>query len=514
MKTLGRAIKDYLSDKAVAGGYSWDPGRIASVVEKVVFSLLPVPVIIYLVTKSLIVSLILIPMPVIPIVLTIVWASYSVDSVKENVEWELPFFMVLLDIVHDVGGDITHAFEISGRVGLKWINREWFLIRRYSLTTNSLIKAMQLRARIHPSIEFQRFMNSYVSVWGYSGDVTSYVRSVESTYLSMLNSKLSALSRQIIDIVLAVVSSVVILILFVIITTILGLNYAILYIMPAMSLLLPAFIIRVYQSIPYIIRIDLKHDRNLYLIIGLSALLSVAAIMYLGINGLISLVIPPLLFSILVARRINDVKSSVLSLPDVVRDISEIVKAGVSIGAAIERVLDNPYPRTLLTYLRRITQFNDDARIDGPWIIKYAINLLREVSNLGSPSRALDKLVEVFLELKALIMNINYNARSLQLLNYSLPFVFAGVTYIGRFVVSSLNSVIKNTPYTLVGLAIPNLNAILMPLLITAYIISISVALLSSLISDLTLNPSIKSVMPIPLTLALMLVAVEIPLIA
>lgn len=335
-------------------------------------------------------------------------------------------------------------------------------------------------------------MNGYVSVWSYSGDVTNYVRSVESTYLSMLNSRLSALSKQIIDIVLAVVSSVMILILFIIITTILGLNYAILYIMPAVSLLLPAFIMRVYQSIPYIIRMDLKHDRNMYIIIGSSALLSAVAIIYLGINGLISLVIPPVLFSILVTQRINDIKSSVLSLPDVIRDISEIVKAGVGIGTAIERVLDNPYPRTLLTYLRRIARFSGDVKIDGPWIIKYAINLLREVSNLGSPSRALDKLVEVFLELKALIMNINYNARSLQLLNYSLPFVFAGVTYIGKFVVSSLSSVIKNAPYTLVGLTIPNLNAILMPLLIVAYIISMSVTLLSSLLSDLTLNPSIS----------------------
>lgn len=145
MKTLGRVIKDYLSNKAIAGGYSWNPGRIASIVEKMVLSLMPVPVITYLVTKSLMISLTSIPVPAIPIVLTVVWASYSVNSVKENVEWELPFFMVLLDIVHDIGGDITHAFEISGRVGLKWINREWLLIKRYSLTTNSLTKAMQLR---------------------------------------------------------------------------------------------------------------------------------------------------------------------------------------------------------------------------------------------------------------------------------------------------------------------------------------------------------------------------------
>ncbi|WP_243675161.1 type II secretion system F family protein [Vulcanisaeta distributa] len=438
------------------------------------------------------------------------------DTVKENIEWELPFFVVLLDIIHDVGGDITHAFEISARVGLRWIGREWSLIKRYSLTTNSLTRAMQLRARLHPSIEFQRFINGYVSVWGgYSGDVGNYVRSIENTYLSMLGNKLSSLSRQIIDVVVAIVSSLVILILFVIITTILGMSYAILYIMPAVALLLPAFIIRVHQSIPYIIRINIMHDKNTYMVLITSTMVAILLIIYLGgVKGVISLVLPPLLLSVLVSRKINDIRNSIMALPDLTRDIAEIVKAGVSIGAAFERVIDNPYPRPLITYLQRINQPGSAAEVRGPWLIKFAISILREISSLGSPSKALDRLVEVFLELKTIITGIGYGARSLQILNYSLPFIFAGITYISRFVVSTISSIISNAPYSLVGLSMPSINAVLMPLLLTAYIISLSVSLLASLLSNLTINPTIKYALPIPLTLALMFMAVEIPVLA
>ncbi|WP_243678293.1 type II secretion system F family protein [Vulcanisaeta distributa] len=515
MKTLRHAVLDYLRRKALAGGYSWNINKISLLIEALTYLLMPAPPLItYLITKSLFLSLILVLIPALPILLTLIWAMYAVDAVRENVEWELPFFIVLLDIVHDVGGDITHAFELSGKVGLKWIGREWSLIKRYALTTNSITRAMQLRARLHPSIEFQRFINGYVSVWGYSGDVSNYVRSVEGTYLSTLSNKLSSLSKQIIDIVVAIVSSLIVLILFVIITTILGMNYAILYIMPAVALLLPAIIMRVYQSIPYIIRIDLTHDRNTYMALGTSIIITVTSMAYLGLKGMMLLMLPPLIFSILVTRRINDMKNSIMALPDLARDVSEIVKAGVSMGAAFERVLDNPYPRPLITYLQRMNQLNDNVKVDGPWIIKFTIGILKELSNLGSPSKALDRLVEVLLELKSIITSISYGSRSLQLLNYALPIIFAGVTYMGRFVISAIGSILKNAPYALVGLSIPSINTVLMPLLLTAYIISLSVSLLTSLLSNLTINPTIRYALPIPLTLALMFMAVEIPVLA
>ncbi len=505
-------MRDYLGRKALAGGYSWDVDRASLALEAITYSLLPIPPITYIITKSLPLSLMLMPIPALPILLVMTWATYSVDSVKENVEWELPFFVILLDIVHDVGGDITHAFEISGKVGLKWISREWSLIKRYSLTTNSITRAIHARARLHPSLEFQRFMNGYISVWGYSGDVGGYVRSVEGAYLSTLSNRLSSLSRQIIDVVVAIVSSLVILILFVIITTILGMNYAVLYVMPAMALLLPAFIARVYQSIPYIIRVDVIHDRGIYMVLGASILITSLLILYLGVRGMIALMLPPLLFSAMVTRRVNDVRDSVMALPDLMRDISEIVKAGVSIGAAIERALDNPYPRPLITYLRRIGQLGSSAEISSPWIIKFAMGVLRELSSLGSPTRALDRLVEVFLELKTIIMGIGYGSRSLQLLNYSLPAIFAGITYMSRFVVQTISSVVKNAPYALIGFSMPSIGMVLIPLLLTAYVISLSTALLSSLLNNLSINPTIKYVVPIPLTLALMLMAVEIPI--
>ena len=514
MKSLRQVLRDYLVRRAFVGGYSWDVDKYSLILEVITYSLIPVPVITYLITKSLPLSLMLAPTPALPILLVVIWSTYSVDSVKEGVEWELPFFVVLLDIVHDVGGDITHAFELSGKVGLRWIGREWSIIRRYSLTTNSITKAMQVRARLHPSLEFQRFVNGYVSVWSYSGDVGGYVRSVEGTYLSTLSSRLSSLSRQIIDVVVATVSSLVVLILFVIVTTVLGMNYAILYIVPAVALLLPALIARVYQSIPYIIRMDVIRDKSVYMALGASVMVAAILILYLGVKGVMALMLPPLLFSAMVTRRVNAMRDSIMALPDLMRDISEIVKAGVGIGAAIERILDNPYPPPLIAYLRGINQLSGNAEVNGPWIMRFAMGVLRELSSLGSPSRALDRLVEVFLELKTIMMGINYGSRSLQLLNYSLPAVFAGITYISRFVVQTISSIIENAPYALIGLSIPGINAVLMPLLLTAYIVSLSVALLSSLLGNLSINPTIKYVIPIPLTLALMLITVEIPVLA
>ncbi|WP_243666857.1 hypothetical protein [Vulcanisaeta sp. JCM 16159] len=97
---------------------------------------------------------------------------------------------------------------------------------------------------------------------------------------------------------------------------------------------------------------------------------------------MISLVLPPLLLSVLVSRKINDIRNSIMALPDLTRDIAEIVKAGVSIGAAFERVIDNPYPRPLITYLQRINQPGSAAEVRGPWLIKFAISILREISTL------------------------------------------------------------------------------------------------------------------------------------
>jgi flagellar protein FlaJ len=511
VKTLRQLLREYLNNKAVAGGYSWDTNAISKYVEGITYALLVMPAVAYVLTRSLLLAAILAVASALPISLTIIWAEYSVDTVRSNVEWELPFFTVLLDVVHDVGGNITHAFEISGKVGLRWISREWSIINRYALTTNSITKAMQLRARVHPSLEFQRFINGYVSVWSYSGDVVNYVSNVEGTYLSMLSSRLSALSRQIIDAVLAVTSSIVIMVLFMIIVTVLGVSGALMYILPSIALVIPALILRVYASIPYIIRISIKHDRWMTVVLGVSVIISVLLMLYYGVYGMIALALPPVLFSVLVTRGVDEMKNSILSLPDLMRDVSEMVKAGVSMGAALERVLGNQYPSLLINYLRKATQFND-YNIDGSWVMKYAIGILREISSLGSPSKALDKLVRVFLDVKALLMGINYNARSLQILNYSLPFIFAGISYVSRFVVSMLSSVIENAQYSLVGLVIPSMNTVLAPLMITAYIISLSLAILSSLLSDLTLNPSVKFMAPVPLTLVLMLMVTTNPI--
>ncbi len=509
MGPLGHVLRKYLNGKALAGGYSWNVDAISTYVEGVTYALLIVPAIAYVITKSLLTAMLLAPIPALPVLLTMAWAQYSVDSVRNNIEWELPFFAILLDIVHDVGGNVTHAFEVSGKVGLRWISREWSIINRYALTTNSITRAMQLRARVHPSPEFQRFINGYVSVWTYTGDVAGYVRNVEDTYVSVLSNRLSALTRQVIDIVLAIASSLTIMVLFMIVMMVLGVGSSIMYVLPAIALIAPAIIARVYLSIPYIIRINITHNKGLITALMATSILSTALLLHYGVYGVVALALPPLTFSIFVTKSVNELRASILALPDLLRDVSEMVKAGVGIGAALERVLNNQYPDPLLNHLRKITRFND-VEIGAPWIMKYVLGILRELSSLGSPSRALDKLVRVLLDMKALMISISYNARSLQALNYSLPFIFAGITLASKFVISMLNSVIEGAPYTLVGFVIPGIGAVLLPLMITAYIISLSLAILSSLLNNLTLNPTVKFVAPVPLTLILMLIVTEV----
>jgi hypothetical protein len=116
-------------------------------------------------------------------------------------------------------------------------------------------------------------------------------------------------------------------------------------------------------------------------VLGVSVIISVLLMLYYGVYGMIALALPPVLFSVLVTRGVDEMKNSILSLPDLMRDVSEMVKAGVSMGAALERVLGNQYPSLLINYLRKATQFND-YNIDGSWVMKYAIGILREISSL------------------------------------------------------------------------------------------------------------------------------------
>ncbi|MFB6470856.1 MAG: hypothetical protein TU36_006460 [Vulcanisaeta sp. AZ3] len=85
-----------------------------------------------------------------------------------------------------------------------------------------------------------------------------------------------------------------------------------------------------------------------------------------------------------------------------------------------------------------------------------------------------------------------------------MPFIFAGITYVNKFIINMLNSIISNAPYTIAGLVIPSINTVLLPLLLTAFIISLSISIITSLLSNLTINPTLRFIIPVPLTLALM----------
>ncbi|MDT7863758.1 MAG: type II secretion protein F, partial [Vulcanisaeta sp.] len=86
MKTLGQLLREYLDNRAVAGGYSWDTNAISKYVEEVTYALLVMPAVAYVLTKSLLLTAILAVAPALPILLTIIWAEYSVDTVRSNVE--------------------------------------------------------------------------------------------------------------------------------------------------------------------------------------------------------------------------------------------------------------------------------------------------------------------------------------------------------------------------------------------------------------------------------------------
>jgi len=59
VKTLGQLLREYLNNKAVAGGYSWDTNAISKYVEGITYALLVMPAVAYVLTRSLLLAVIL-----------------------------------------------------------------------------------------------------------------------------------------------------------------------------------------------------------------------------------------------------------------------------------------------------------------------------------------------------------------------------------------------------------------------------------------------------------------------
>lgn len=499
MKTLRQFLREYLDRQAIRGGYSWNTESIAKVMEIMTFALMLASMLVFFVTHNLMVSLPLLLLPALPTAVTMVWAKYSVDQVKTNVEWELPFFMVILDIVNEVGGDITHAFEMSGKVGLRWISREWSIIKSLSMVAGTLDKAMVLRAREHPSGDFQTLLNRYIAIRRYSGDVSGFIRDFEDYELKGLINRLSSLIKDIVNITTVVIASIILITLFAIISMILGIENSMLYLVLPITLLMPAIVMRVYISIPKILRIESHTEPRVYMLMVALSTASIVTALVMRPYGLVALSIPPIAFSIITSKETEKIRSSVLALPNLVRDLTEVVRAGINIGAAIERVLDNDYPEPLKKYLRSVVTVGGELR-NAPWLMTYTINLLNELMKFGSPVKALETLSNAMLSIKGVMVDTSYSAKSLVILDYVVPPAFATVVFIGKYIISMLNSLISNAPYTLVGLGVPSINVLVMPIVLVSLIISISAALLTSLFSKWSLKPALAQALPIALT--------------
>ncbi|WP_069808282.1 hypothetical protein [Vulcanisaeta thermophila] len=511
MKTLSQFLENYLERQATRGGYVWNTHSIARSMEIITISLMSLPIATFLLTHDLTLALALSVVPIIPTLVTVLWANYSVDQVRTNVDWELPFFAMILDIVNEVGGDITHAFEVSGKVGLRWISREWGIIKSLSMVMGTLDKAIMARAREHPSNDFRNLLNRYMAIRRYSGDLTGFIRGFEDYEIKDLVNKLSGLIRNVISVTSVVLSTIVLVTLFAIISMILGIENSMIYLVLPMALLMPGIVMRVYISIPRILRMEPQVPRRAYLLIATLSALSVIITLMFRPYGLVALALPPLALSIMVTREVSMLRSSILALPDLLRDLTELTRAGLSIGAAINRVAEGDYPEPLSRYLRQLSTFGSGG-FDGPWLLTYTINLLGELMRLGSPVRALEALSNAILSIKGVLVDAGYNAKPLVILNYVIPPIIGGVIIMGRFIISMIGSVISNAPYALVGLGIPSMGGLVLPIVFISLIISISTSLLSSLFDGWTLKPVIKHAIPILLTMVAVLLAIVMPL--
>lgn len=507
---INHVIRRYLEHAAHVSGYSWRINKIMKFWAMVTLSLVPIPPILYLMSLPMHIiaaSSLLIPLPTITLVL---WARYSVDEVRNGVSWELPFFAVLLHMVHEVGGDITHAFSMSRDVGLRWISREWSIIRRYESITGSIIKALQMRAKEHPSTEFQRFITGYVSVWSYTGELSNYVKDMEPALLEAMMSRLNSIIKQIVDITIGSMSALVALSMFAVVGLMLGMPEPTIPLATSVLIVMITLVIRVNNAVPNMLKINVRTSGWVYATSGVLAALIVIIMMRSTMMGILLLPLPPLIFGVMVDRQILRARNALLVVPDMVRDISEVVRSGINLRSAMERIMDN-YPQELSRRLRQIINPGPPLDQGTSWIVDFTLSVLNKLSNLGSPARALSHLAGVLVNFRVLLLNTRNTAKPLETLSYVVPLVFAGVLYMIRFMIHYMSSTLANAPYIVTGFTIPNPDDYLFAVASITYAVTFSTSTMASLFNNWTLKITLRSTIPLIVAAALLLITMNSP---
>jgi len=453
--------------------------------------ILPLPLLIMIITS-----------PVLPIIITLLIAKYLVLDVKKGIEYEYPFFTILLSAVHECGGDIIDAFEYAKHLGLKWFNREWNIIKRYSISTNSIIKALELRARNHPNIEFQKLILNYLSTVRSSGELSTLIRVEVKSSLESFSIKINTLIRQLIEIVSGFLSGIVVAVLFIIISIILGVSPTSGYIIAViLFVLLLSLAFRVNQALPNFLKIEFTFSSTTtkLLIIMLPIIIIVLSILIVMNNIVIVLIIPVLaIYSIITTKYVRECIQALQALPDLVREFHNLVKSGLGVKEAFLHIDYSRYPKKLSRHFKRILKYGDVDDYSYNWIVNYVFKFISLIYRIGIPIKTLTLLTDTLLTIRNIVTNTRYSARSLDILSYSVPLIFIIVITLTHVFLNSLLSL----PMTS-GMFVMNTNSYMNVLSFISYIFCLGISFISTRFCDLVLGITLPRIISPILALTL-----------
>ena len=340
---------------------------------------------------------------------------------REKTEKELPFFTTLTAILARAGLTLyTALVKASSRPDIfPWMSREAMNIRRDSEALGvGITDAMTSRAEKHPSQKFKTFMHTATSIWRSGGDVAGTVEAFASQHLKELSDKWESYGRSVSGIaemltiifILFPMSAGIIAVAFpaysLTMVALIGVALipaiaVICYIMvrnasPAIpdrygipSRIYLAFLPALIPIVPYVIQ---RMTPTLTTPIPMSALVGVAC------------VASSILLYSLARPMVEEVSESERALIQFVRDVTELRRVGYTIMQALEKCLNNPYPKKFSEILRKAVarmnmgvSISDSVRDCRSWLLRVTFTLLEEAEESGGGNPDLLEKIESLL---------------------------------------------------------------------------------------------------------------------
>ncbi|OYT25381.1 MAG: hypothetical protein B6V02_03855 [Thermoprotei archaeon ex4572_64] len=360
-----------------------------------------------------------------------------------------------------------------------------------------------MRARNHPNIEFQKLILNYLSTVRSSGELSTLIRVEVKSSLESFSIKINTLIRQLIEIVSGFLSGIVVAVLFIIISIILGVSPTSGYIIAVILLaLLLSLAFRVNQALPNFLKIEFTFSNTItkFLVITLSIMTITLSVLIMMNNTVVALIIPVLaVYSIITTKYVRECMQLLQALPDLVREFHSLVKSGLSVKGAFLHIDYSRYPEKLSRYFKKILDY---GYVGGNsfcnWIVNYVLKFISLIYKIGVPVKTLTLLTDTLLTVRNIIINTRYSARSLDILNYSVPPILIIVITLTHIFLNSILSL----PMTSTILVM-NTSSYMNVLSFISYIFCLGISLISTRFCDLMLSITLPRVISPILALTL-----------